>query len=277
LLLAGCGGGGSADGDPADAGPRADAGPDDWPLDRVGVVNLIEGGGIGFESVHAMIRDRHELPLLEYVASGGDCTVYRRPDPASCDPACEGGVCTAPNTCTTYPALASAGVITVTGLHVPLAFQPTQYGYDTDPAAPPEDLFADDAHITVTAAGGATPGFSAELDGVPLLEAPFQNLTLVDGQDATITWTGRGAGKVQIALRVGWHGAPIEALMLCETADDGSHTIPGAMVAALPRQSTSLEQHFSWMLRFRRAVVQAPAGPIEIVVGSAQPIYFSHP
>ena len=113
----------------------------------------------------------------------------------------------------------------------------------------------------------------------PPLEAPFQNLTLVDGADTTVTWTAAASGprSIQIMLVVGWHGAPAEALLVCETDDDGSHTISGELVRQFPRASSSLEQHSSWLLRFDRSVVAAPAGPIEIVAGSQVSLYFSHP
>jgi hypothetical protein len=270
LACAACGGGGA---DP-DGAPRPDAGPNDLRPDRVGFVNLIEGGG--FLSVFAAIQDRPELPIPAVVAEDGECTVYARPAPAACDPPCTNGVCTAPDTCTPYAVPVSAGPITVTGLVQPLVFQPGPFGYTPEPA-PGADLFAPGMTIDVTAPGDAAPGFAAALTGVDTLVAPFQNLTLVDGQDAPITWTAAGDAMIQIALVVGWHGAPPEATLICETADDGAFTIPGAIIAELPRASTGLEAHASWIQRVDRAVVTLPAGPIEIVVASSVNLYFTHP
>src|SRR5688572_28079757 len=68
LLTAACGGGG---GDPADARPLVDAGPDDPRPDRIGLVNLIEGGG--FNSIYASIADGPEVPALAPVATHGEC------------------------------------------------------------------------------------------------------------------------------------------------------------------------------------------------------------
>lgn len=276
-LGAGCGGGGGDGG--VDAGPFLDAGPGDFQIDRVGQVSLIEGGG--YLSTYALIQDRPELPVPVIVAQGGECTVFRRPAPALCEPACTDGVCTAPGTCTPWGRNASAGTITVTGLRAPLAFVPGTYGYVPTPA-PGEELFDAGATVAVSAPGDVTPGFAVELTAPPPLAAPFQNLTLRDGVDATITWTpapggGAGARSIQVALVVGWHGAPPEALLVCETADDGELVIPGALITALPRASSGLEPHLSWIQRFDRAVVAAPAGPIEIVVGSQVSLYFTHP
>jgi hypothetical protein len=269
LLLAACGGGGT---DP-DALPLVDAGPSDFRPDRVGFINLVEGGG--FLSIYAAINDGPDLPALELAERFGECAVYVRPLPSHCEPACA-GVCTAPDTCAPYPAAVDVGDITVSGLHAPLVFVHGPFGYTPD-ERPGADVFADDASIDVTAPGASAPGFTAHLRGVPALVAPSQNLTLVDGQDAEVTWTGLGAARIQLQLVVGWHGTLPEAIMVCETDDDGAFTIPGDAIAALPRQSSSLESHTSFLVRFERAVVTSPAGPIEIVVGAQSTLFFSHP
>ncbi len=273
ISLAACGSPGDA---PIDGGPLLDAGDGSFRIDKVGTINLIEGSFLG---VYALVQDRPELPTPVAIAQVGDCTVFRRPAPALCDPACTDGVCTAPGACTPYAQNASAGRITIGGLRAPLTFVPGAFGYVPEPAPSGDDLFDPGAAITVSAPGDVTPAFSVSLDAPATLEAPFQNLTLRDGVDATVTWTAGagGAGSIQVALLVGWHGAPPEATMICETADDGSLTIPGALVTALPRASSGLESHPSWILRFDRAVVAAPAGPIEVVAGSQLGLYFTHP
>jgi hypothetical protein len=273
LVLVACGGSGAGDGD--DDGPGLDAGDGTFRIDKVGTINLIEGGFLG---VYASLQDGPELPTPSSIANDDECVVYRRPPAALCDPACSNAACTAPDTCTPFAQNASAGRITVTGLRAPLAFVPGAFGYVPEPS-PSEDLFDPGAAITVSAPGDVTPAFSVSLTAPAPLGAPFQNLTLRDGEDATITWTpaGGGARSIQVALVVGWHGAPPEAMMICETDDDGALTIPGALVTALPRAASSLESHPSWILRFDRAVVAAPAGPVEIVVGSQVSLYFAHP
>lgn len=271
-VLAGCGG--DPD-DTPDGGPLLDAGPGDFQVARAGVVNLIESGFLG---TYALIQDRSELPVPAAIAQQDDCTVFRRPSPSLCDPPCSDGECTAPDTCTPYAQHASAGTITVGGLRAPLTFVSGSFGYTPQPE-PPEDLFDPGATITVSAPGDATPAFAVSVVAPPPLVAPFQNLTLVDGTDATTTWTaaGSGPGSIQIMMTVGWHGAPAEALLVCETDDDGSHLIAGELIRQLPRASSGLEQHASWIMRFDRSIVAAPAGPIEIVAGSQVNLYFSHP
>jgi hypothetical protein len=254
-----------------------DAAAGDYPVARAGFIHLIEGSG--FLGTYALIQDGPDPLVPSAIAQDGDCTVFRRPPPALCDPPCTDAVCTAPGVCTTYPGNASAGRITVGGLRAALAFVPGAYGYVTEPASPPADLFDPGAAIAISAPGDVSPAFDVHVTAPPPLDAPFQNLTLVDGTDATVTWTAAGGGprSIQVMLVVGWHGAPPEALMVCETADDGALTIPGALVAQLPRASSGLEQHGSWILRFDRSIVFAPQGPIEVVAGSQVNLYFSHP
>jgi hypothetical protein len=141
--LAACGDAGEA---PID-GPFLDASDGSFRIDKVGTINLIEGSFLG---VYALVQDRAELPAPVAIAQTGECTVFRRPAPALCDPACADGVCTAPGTCTPYAQNASAGRITVGGLRAPLAFVPGAFGYVPEPA-PPDDLFDPGAAITVSA------------------------------------------------------------------------------------------------------------------------------
>jgi hypothetical protein len=263
----------------ADAGPTVDAGPNAFRVDRTGEVMLIETDSGA--SVFAAFHDGPELPTPGLTASAGDCAVYTRPSPSLCDPACLGGVCVAPDTCAPFPAAVSAGAVELSGLVAPITLTPGEFGYVPDPP-PGNDLFADGASITVAAAGGGAdgePAFNAELTGVAPLSAPFQNLTLVDDEDAEVTWTAGAGGPARIALElvVGWHGAAYEAMLRCETDDDGALTIPGELVTALPRSSSGLEQHPSVLTRFTRAVVDGAHGPIELTAASLRTIYFSHP
>lgn len=266
-LVAACGG---AAGDGPDAGPLLDAGTGDYHVDRAGYVNLIEGGA--FLSVFATITDQPERPVATAIAADGDCVVYQRPAPSLCTPACD-GVCEA-GACHPWPVTLDVGRITVGGLKQPLAFVRGEFGYQPEPA-PGADLFDDGDPITIDAPGAAVPGFAVELHGVADLTGAPSSLTLVAGQPTEVTWTAAGSGRIQVALLVGWHGAPWEAMLLCETADDGALTIPAALVTALPRASTGLESHPSTITRFERKSVTGPHGPIEFVVGSQQLVSLS--
>lgn len=180
VLCAACGGGGSS----ADAPPSADAGPNDLRPDRIGVVDLIQGS---LPSLFAQIMDGPDLPTPELAMTIGECKIFVRPAPASCSQGCTTGVCTAPDVCTPYPAPASAGPITVAGLLHALQFTTGAYGYTPDWSPSDGVLFDPGAAITVSAPGDATPAFAASLTGLPDLVTPFQNLSLVDHEDAEVT------------------------------------------------------------------------------------------
>jgi hypothetical protein len=274
--LAGCGGDddAGADGSPvADAAPGPDGATDrtiDFPANRRGWIHLVEGFA-GFDGVSAAVRDRVDVPVAELVAAEGDCEVWAHPaDPAQCDPPCEDGYCVADDRCEPYPQLTSAGVITTTGVAGDLRFVPVEYGYQVDPEVPPEDLFADNAAITVTAPGDVADGFTLEAGGVVPLEAQLDldfDITLVieDGVDEVVEWTPESSGEIQLALLTGHHGQPWYSLLVCETADDGELVIPGSLISQFPRDESGFEQHYSWIARYRRALAD---GPIELWVAS---------
>jgi hypothetical protein len=264
----------------ADAGADIDAGAiPDLETTRIGTIRLIEGGGFG--SVFASIRDKPDRPAPSRIAGDGDCAVYGRPSPPLCDPPCENGVCIGDDECEPYPAFTSAGDIAVTGLVEPLTFTVDNFGYSPEPF-PDGDLFTAGAEITATAPGAAAPGFTLNAEGVADLEADFPvTIELEDGVDEPIAWTaddGAATTRIALGLQVGWHGAPYEGLLLCDTDDDGDLVIPGALITALPRASSGLEQHSSYLVRYTRDVVELPAGPIDLLVGSQVTILqIAHP
>jgi hypothetical protein len=86
-----------------------------------------------------------------------------------------------------------------------------------------------------------------------------------------------GAPRIQLALRVGWHGAPYEMMLLCESPDDGELTIPRQLIAQLPAfGGVGLFPWPSSMTRFTRGVASTAAGPVELFVGSQANVSWSH-
>jgi hypothetical protein len=284
--LAGCGGGGTSGGDP-DAGPRPDGGgggPGDFRWDTVGYINVVENGVNGASWVwfplYATIGDRPYPLLQELIASEGECAVYGLPDPGFCDPACgPGTTCDADGACAPLPSSAPAGRITASGLLVELAFVDQGGGYyGVDPEPVTTDLFADDATITFSAEGDVTPAFDVTVGGVaPLVGGPYTISFNEPLDDIDVTWEqAPGGARVQLLLRVGWHGGPIEASMVCESEDDGLITIPATLARQLPRADSFLESHVSSLTRFRRAYHDTAGGPLEIFVGNQLFVNFSH-
>jgi len=74
---------------------------------------------------------------------------------------------------------------------------------------------------------------------------------------------------------VGHHGSPYEAMLLCDTEDDGHLAIPGALAAQLPESVALERQHVSTLARVDRRIFETAAGPIELVIASQVEIAFA--
>lgn len=260
----------------ADASPLADAGAEHGFLpDAVGIVNLVMSDFAGPDvGCFAVLRDGPPLPGLERVAEEGECVIWRRVAPGFCENPCA-EFCTPEGSCVPYPANQSAGTIEVSGLRGPLAFEPTASGYRTVTTIE-GDLFDPDATIVADAAGGEVPGFSLSTTGVQPFEDEIELIALEDDVDAVVTWNAASSGRIQLALRLGWHGAPFTDMLLCETDDTGSLVIPGALISRFPYFEGGLFQVPSSIGRFRRDVVTTPDGEVELFVGSMRYIGFVH-
>jgi hypothetical protein len=292
LMAAGCGDDAAADddgddaapGDPDAAGDGPDAGDDEpdggggdpaFRTDFVGQILLLELGDFDTGSVFAFVNDGPELMPVELVDTAGDCSFYRRTMAVKCDAPCD-GICPEADECLPYPQSVSAGTIEVTGLAQELAFQRME-GYYLPVPDVTGDLFEAGAEITATAAGDAVQAFSVAATGVAPLEADRVTLELEDDVDEIVTWTAAASGRIQLALRTGWHGAPYETQLLCETDDDGSLTIPGELITQMPPfGGVGLFPHPSTLSRFSRGVAETSVGPVELFATSQLYIDFTH-
>jgi hypothetical protein len=266
---------------PGRPGPLADGSADratGYPANTAGLISLTEGPAgwvVGNHRLYARVTDALEVPLASILASEGECEIWVHPFlPFGCQQGCAVGYCIAENRCVPFPEPADHGEITVSGLLAPVRFMSLPYGYIAEPEEVPEELFADDAVVKVTAAGGDRPGFTLEAEGVPALEAEIDVegredlLRIEDGVDEVIQWRAERTGRIQVALVIGHHGSPYEAMLVCETDDDGELVIPGSLIAQFPHEETGLGQHPSWIARFSRALVETDAGPIELFISS---------
>ena len=254
LLFLGCGGdddgGGGSDGGDTDGAPEADGGGGgDGPRDRAeGDVAVYEGifgeGGTAWSYVQASILDpRPQYMALEMEA--GDCRMWSY-QPGDCGPCT--GLCDGDGECVPFPTSLSAGLLTVSGVEGgDIEMEPTEYGYFLD-AAPPADLFAPDAEVTLTAAGGPdVDGFSLATGGVDPIaidlvaagEGGQDSLRLEDGADLELGWEPARPGtrvRLEINSNNSGHGLPVNSMIECESDDDGSLTVPRAMIEAFPEK-----------------------------------------
>jgi hypothetical protein len=286
LALVACGGGGVGGGSGGAGGGTGGAGgaPGEgagYVANRAGQIALLEyDGGTG---TSAWLASGPSPPPEERIAAAGDCALYAHREAATCSQPCD-GFCQPPSTCVPFPAPVSAGPITVNGLRRPLVFQPSEFGYVPSDTAWPIDLFTDEAIVTASAPGAAgVPAFAVTARGVSPLAANLGTLVLEDSADEVVRWTAApgagatGAPRIQLALRVGWHGAPYQMMLLCESADDGELTIPRQLIAQLPPfGGVGLFPWPSNVTRFTRGVASTAAGPVELFVGSQANVSWSH-
>jgi hypothetical protein len=131
-----------------------------------------------------------------FYASGNFCTTTQTIG------ACEVATCA-----TAAPPAVSAGAITITGAAQPITLTPNADDtYTTFMATAP--LFSGGESITFAVAGADVPAFSAAITtpakatitspAKPTPQSPYLDINRT--LDLTVTWTGGGSGKLQVAL-----------------------------------------------------------------------------
>ena len=247
------GAGDGGDGGDADSGPEADGGGGggaDGPRDRVaGDLSVYEGRfGQGETDTDwsyvlaSFVDPRPHYMTLEMEA--GACRMWSY-QPGGCGECV--GLCDAEGECVPFPTQLSAGVLTIGGVNGgDIEMEPTEYGYYLDRGLP-DDLFAPGAEVTVTAAGDDDVGaFSLAADGVDPIDIELvaqgegeneDTLRLEDGADLTLSWEPARPGtrvRLEINSNNQGHGLPVDSMIECESDDDGSLTVPRAMIEAFP-------------------------------------------
>lgn len=278
-----------------DTGVDGDTGPieDPTPFNVKGAVKLVEqySDGAGGVTDTYILADFSARPL-EYdgvrftkAAEDGACATWTRAENPLCDPPCaETAACVADDTCEPYATRLSAGVVTVGGT-VPQGFTlaPNAIGfYVPTPDTSPDDLFTAGAALTVSAAGGDVPAFSASIEGVSdlTLTAGTGMVELVDGSPFTLTWnpSNVAGSEIEVALQLGWHGNPPTSIILCRAPDaDGQLVITPKVIAEFSYfGGMGLFQVNSWMDRISRAVVPTTGGVITVTAASRRNLFVTH-
>lgn len=98
-------------------------------------------------------------------------------------------------------------------------------------------LLDDGATVSATTTGSADiPALTLTATGLapPRGRFPDDEITIVDGQDYTITWPPGGGGRILLTLNANnqGHGNPFTSIIRCDVPDaDGELTVPGALIA----------------------------------------------
>jgi len=197
------------------------------------------------------------MPTMEE----GDCTYMGVLVAGFCDPQCDfDEYCSADGTCEPWPQYRDAGVMTLQGLSEPLTITPAAAGYYVvDWDCCPEDVFDGGDTIVLSAEGNQTPAFQVSARAVDSIGPALDcDMTLDGVEDLEITWEpSEGGGTVRWEMVAAPHAGQ-GPMVLCETDDTGSLTVPAAMVAQYlidrgPYESLRLS-------RYRRELVAVDHG-----------------
>jgi hypothetical protein len=217
LLVAACGGG-SGSGDGGD-----DTGGADAPRPT-------HAGFLGIQSYDAMntpgTPTRGGTATAGFWAAGGFCTTMQTI-----------GACDVARCLTSAPAQVSGGGVTISGAAQPIMLTPgamDQYA----PFMITSPLFAGGEMITFTTAGAVVPSFTKTIKtptkatitqpARPSMTSPY--LVVNRTQDFTVSWSGGGSGKVQVAL----NSQQADQRVFCRfDASAGSGKVPSAVLSTL--------------------------------------------
>ncbi len=174
----------------------------------------------------------------------GDCYV-QVPGTFGCEPACAAGEqCTPGGQCVAEPSSVSIGKVSVSGVLTeggadPFEMSPQNpttnaynaYG-DNKLKYPP---FAEGDPIGFSAEGGAFAPFTIHASGIQALELTVDGAQpFVPGEPTELTWVAGdpSLAKILVTVDISHHGGT-KGEIRCETDDDGSMEIPGALVTEL--------------------------------------------
>ncbi|HEX3695716.1 MAG TPA: hypothetical protein VH374_10030 [Polyangia bacterium] len=280
LLVAGCsssGGGGAKDGSCSSSAASATlAGPCDL-ADHVGQFSLAleaaSGSTPAYSQLAGSVHDKVDPSTVWTAAmTSGGCSVLTGPTYTCATKCVSPQICVAQDTCGAAHTLQSAGDVTLTGVGCARteAFMPASGYFDslTGIAYPPVDP---GTALSISAAGGAAAAFTLHGEGIEPLAVPTGMLSLVSGQDLTVTWTAPLAASmasIQIVIDAAHHGGTLARLECDTLPDTGTATIDGALVAALISKGVA---GFPTITITRRAVdsTMIGAGCVDFSVSSS--------
>lgn len=177
----------------------------------------------------------------------GQFRLYKKYNPY-CEDCSSDNVCVANDSCIPEPNAYSVGNMTLTGMKSggePREYvsEPGDRAFDYQISSPyPDFPPADEGEIiTFSAAGtnGVEP-FKLEVPCIAPLEILNDEMVL-DGKDIALRWEPpkvAGISTINIRINLSYHGGT-KGEILCDTEDDGSVTIPGAMIEKLKSYGTA--------------------------------------
>lgn len=163
---------------------------------------------------------------------------------SNCSPVCAASqICGLDGQCHAMRTSQSVGDVTLSGVGCPRteSYKGAATGYLEDIHTPYPPAAAG-APLAISAAGGAYSAFTLHAEGVEPLVFDGSSLSLISGQDLTVTWTQPaqvGEGQIQIVIDAAHHGGTAAQLECDGVADTGSITIDGSLIAYLISKGTA--------------------------------------
>ncbi len=194
-----------------------------------------------------------------------------------CDPPCEDGLCTAPapdQVCTPYPAMLSAGELTVEGGDQVIRFKPTIDGYASENDG---QLWQAGEEVAFSALGNDVPAFTTSLRMVERIVG--KDLALLDLKaPLVIEWAPPSLSgdptRVNIKLQSdrGQHGRAYASVLECDVPDTGRFEIPPALQALYAADDVwgCGKCPASTITRYVRTRVEAGGHPIDVMVSTQE-------
>ncbi len=284
----------TADDDAADD----DSGDDDsgpacgFPPAESARIEVVESYTEGVGWYGRVMGTVHEGPAPPYhvvTLEQGECR-YLTFEQGFCDPPCDyDQFCDLDGVCHDRPASISGGTLTITGLGDDLVLEADDWspGYYYGPWDLPDDLFDAGDPITAALSGGEFDAVTLDAAGVAALDPSFAAapVPLVDGGDNELTWTAGDDPDACVRLLINGanssHGMPLNHILWCEGPDDGSFTLPQALVEAFPLGATPTicvghDCPPSELIRYRRDQATTTHGVIELEVISRVHFGYDH-
>jgi hypothetical protein len=164
-------------------------------------------------------------------STDGECQLWV-PTNASCPGGCSGGVCTAPGVCSDFPTEVSAGPVTVEGINggeFTVSPVTARFVYQAPSALPNPPC---DESTTVSVSGSA---FSLQTKCIaPLVLTSALPIPVMSGQPVALAWepADEPSARIHVKLDIAHHGGR-KGEIQCDVADNGSFSIPAALVTKL--------------------------------------------
>jgi hypothetical protein len=218
-------------------------------------------------------------PFLSVTAQEGPC-VLMTPEPAECPDYCQDGTICKGKECVAWAKPVTVGEVSISGLKTgPVVLHQSDYDGMVYSNPLDYDLFDETSTVTISTTGGDIPAFSASVPGFLPLDTGWTNglvLTLLDNAENTVTWNAGGPDdfvRLVIKSSNSCHGCPLHAQLVCDAPDQGSLTLPAALVEALPtiygaEICVAQDCPMSYLERRRCATIELPGAPATFCLAS---------